>query len=491
MVKCAERTGAQLSKISVEGAGGFVFNCGFTMASPIRVRFAPSPTGFFHIGSARTALFNWLYARHTGGTFILRIEDTDTARNSDEYLRILIESMQWLGLDWDEGPGKEGACGPYFQSQRNDIYKQYLQKLIDAGRVYEKEGAYFFKLVGERKTVFDEFKKAEVEVVDAAPVTIRDAIHGDVQRAETQDFVVWRSNGDPSFHFVNVVDDIAMGITHVIRGADHLSNTSKHVELFNAFGVTPPVFAHIPLILKSSGQGKMSKREQGALIEEYQNRHFLPEAVRNYLCLLGWNPKVDQEIMPIEEIIARFDLPGINKANARFDEKKMAHFNTVYTQQLSAPRFAELGAQVLRQAKLIDDATDTLYVADVLALCQPKLTGLEALPAYADYFFTDTFPEDAASREKTLKKGGVEAARARLQELAAWAAEQSDWTDAALEAGLKTLAETKAVGTGEYIHAARLALSGRSVGPSFYGLLRVLGRQRVQSRITAWLDKNN
>jgi glutamyl/glutaminyl-tRNA synthetase len=173
------------------------------------------------------------------------------------------------------------------------------------------------------------------------------------------------------------------------------------------------------------------------------------------------------------------------------DEKKMAHFNTVYTQQLSAARFAEAGAQVLRQSKLIDDATDTLYIADVLALCQPKLTGLEALPAYADYFFTDSFPEDAASREKTLKKGGVEAARARLQELAAWVAEQAEWTDAALEAGLKTLAETKAVSTGEYIHAARLALSGRSVGPSFYGLLRVLGRQRVLSRITAWLEKNN
>jgi len=460
------------------------------MSSPIRVRFAPSPTGFFHIGSARTALFNWLYARHTGGTFILRIEDTDTARNSDEYLRILLESMEWLGLDWDEGPGKAGACGPYFQSQRKDIYKKYLDKLVACGRAYEKEGAFYFKLLGERKTVFDEFKKAEVEIVEAAPVTIRDAIHGDVQRAETQEFVVWRSNGDPSFHFVNVVDDIEMGITHVIRGADHLSNTSKHVELFNAFGVTPPVFAHIPLILKSSGQGKMSKREQGALIEEYQKRHFLPEAVRNYLCLLGWNPKVDQEIMPIEEIISRFDLPGINKANARFDEKKMAHFNMVYTQQLPAARFAELGAGVLREAKLIDDQTDTLYVADVLALCQPKLAGLEDLPAYATYFFADAFPEDAASLEKTLKKGGVLAARARLQELSALVAAQEVWTDEALENALKGLAESKTVSTGEYIHAARLALSGRSVGPSFYGMLRVLGKARVQNRIAAWLDKN-
>ncbi len=459
------------------------------MSEPIRVRFAPSPTGFFHIGSARTALFNWLYARHTGGTFLLRIEDTDSARNTQQALNFLLDGMRWLGLDWDEGPDRGGDYGPYFQSQRGEIYKQYRDKLLAAGRACEKDGAVYFKLQGERKTVYDEFKKAEIEKVEAAPVTIRDAIHGDVVRAETQDFVIWRSNGDPSFHFVNVVDDIEMKITHVIRGEDHLSNSSKHVELFNALGATPPVYAHIPLILKSTGQGKMSKRDQGALIEEYQRRFFLPDAVRNYLCLLGWNPKTDEEIMPIAEIIRRFDLPGINKSNARFDEKKMAHFNTVYTQALGAEEFFEKGVAVLRaESALLQDA-DINYVKDVLSLCQPKLAGLEALPEYTRYFFAETYGEDVAAREKTLKKKGLAGVREVLAEFLIFADAQTDWADEPLEAALKIFAEQKGRSTGEYIHAARLAISGRSVGPSFYGLLRVLGKQRVASRINAWLSK--
>ncbi|MDG1667664.1 MAG: glutamate--tRNA ligase family protein, partial [Opitutae bacterium] len=230
--------------------------------SQVRVRFAPSPTGFFHIGSARTALFNWLYARHTGGTFVLRIEDTDKERNTDEALRVLLDGMRWMGMDWDEGPEVGGALGPYFQSERQAIYDEYLLKLKDAGRTYEKDGAIWFKLEGERYTEYDDFRKAEVEKVKAAPVVIDDAVRGRVERAEEMDFVIVRKDGNPVFHLVNVVDDIAMGITHVIRGEDHLSNTSKHVELFKAFGVEPPVFAHIPLILKEVGSGKMSKRDK-------------------------------------------------------------------------------------------------------------------------------------------------------------------------------------------------------------------------------------
>ena len=238
--------------------------------SEVRVRFAPSPTGFFHIGSARTALFNWLYARHTGGKFILRIEDPDADRNTEEALQVLLKGMRWLGLDWDRGPEAGGDYGPYVQSQRSDIYQQYLARLEAAGRTYEQEGAIFFKLEGERYTEFDEYHGKEVEKVRAAPVEIDDAIRGKVVRSEDRDFVIFRSDGSPTFHFVNVVDDIAMGITHVIRGEDHLSNTSKHVELFNAFGVTPPQFAHLPLILKDPkmGKGKMSKRDKGALIQE-------------------------------------------------------------------------------------------------------------------------------------------------------------------------------------------------------------------------------
>ncbi len=246
--------------------------------SQVRVRFAPSPTGSTHIGTARTALFNWLYARKTGGKLVLRIEDTDKERNTDAALEELLNGLKWLGINWDEGPEVGGEVGPYFQSQRGDVYKEYLQKLLDAGRAYEKDGAIFFKLEGERYTEYDEYHKAEVEKVRSQPVVIEDVIRGNVTRREERDFVIVRSNGDPSFHFVNVVDDIAMGIAHVLRGEDHLPNTSKHVELFNAFGVEPPVYAHMPMILKdpSQGKGKMSKRDRGALIEEYQQRDFLP-----------------------------------------------------------------------------------------------------------------------------------------------------------------------------------------------------------------------
>ena len=311
--------------------------------SQVRVRFAPSPTGFFHIGSARTALFNWLYARHSGGVFILRIEDTDKERNNEAFLHLIYDSLSWLGLNWDEGP-KVGACGggdfgPYRQSERGTIYKEYIGKLLAAGRAYEKDGAIWFKLLGERYEVFDEHRKKTVTKVKMPPVVIEDQIRGRVARMEDEDFVIVRSDGNPVFHLVNVIDDIAMQVTHIIRGEDHLSNTSKHVLLYEGFGVKPPIFAHIPLILRQNGPGKMSKRDQGALVEEYQRRGYLPEALVNFLCLLGWNPGDDREKMPIAEIIRLFDLPGVNQSNARFDDKKLAHMNMLYVQALPPQYF--------------------------------------------------------------------------------------------------------------------------------------------------------
>ncbi len=316
----------------------------------VRVRFAPSPTGFFHIGSARTALFNWLYARHTGGVFVLRIEDTDKERNSEQFLDVIYDSLRWLGLNWDEGPGVGGGFGPYRQSERAAIYREYLEKLKAAGRTYEKDGAVYFKLLGERSEVYDEHRKKTVTKVKNTPAVIDDRIRGRVERTEDEDFVIVRSDGNPVFHFVNVVDDITMRITHVIRGEDHLSNTSKHVELFKALGAPVPEYAHIPLILKQNGPGKMSKRDQGALIEEYQKRGFLPEALVNFLCLLGWNPGDDREKMPIAEIIRLFDLPGVNQSNARFDEKKLAHMNMAYLLELPADAFVARARAYLEQA---------------------------------------------------------------------------------------------------------------------------------------------
>jgi glutamyl-tRNA synthetase len=437
------------------------------LMSQVRVRFAPSPTGFFHIGSARTALFNWLYARHMGGVFILRIEDTDKERNTEAFLNVIYDSLRWLGLNWDEGPGVGGGFGPYRQSERTGIYREYLEKLKSGGRTYEKDGAVYFRISGQ-------------------PQVIDDAIRGRVERTEEKDFVIVRSDGNPVFHLVNVVDDITMQITHVIRGEDHLSNTSKHVELFKAFGVPLPVYAHIPLILKQNGPGKMSKRDQGALIEEYQRRGYLPEALVNFLCLLGWNPGGDREKMAIEEIIRLFDLPGVNQSNARFDEKKLAHMNMACLLEQPADRFVALARDYFRQKGVFGAVwPDDGYLREVLLLSQPKIKGIEELPAYTAYFFTEEFAVDPKARDKIMGKGDP---KARLRELAEAYATADFSTDAILEQALQQLAARNGLQIGDYIHPGRLAVSGVSVGPSFYGLLRVLGRERALRRIARMLE---
>ncbi|MDP2137851.1 MAG: glutamate--tRNA ligase family protein [Candidatus Didemnitutus sp.] len=456
--------------------------------SPVRVRFAPSPTGFFHIGSARTALFNWLYARHTGGTFILRIEDTDQARDSEKFLRLIYDSLTWMGMDWDEGPnangvGERGDYGPYRQSQRAEVYQRYLARLRNAGRAYEKDGAIWFKQLGDRYTVFDDHRKKEVEKVKSDLVVIEDQIRGRVERAEDEDFVIVRSDGNPVFHFVNVVDDIEMKVTHIIRGEDHLSNTSKHVRLYEGFGVTPPAFAHIPLILKSPemGQGKMSKRDQGALVEEYQRRHFLPEALVNYLALLGWNPGEDREKMPIAEIVRRFDLPAVNQSNAKFDSKKLAHMNMVYLLEQPADRFLALAKDYFaQQPNGASVMADESYFAEIMSLAQPKIKSVEELGAYTNYFFTEEFPIDDKVKAKVMGKGEP---KARLAELMATLPAMDFASDASIEAAIKSLADGKALGFGDYQGVARLALTGTNAGPSITSIFRVLGRDRTLARL--------
>jgi glutamyl-tRNA synthetase len=431
------------------------------MIASTRVRFAPSPTGFFHIGGARTALFNWLYARHSGGTFVLRIEDTDAQRDTPEFVDVILKGLRWLGLDWDEGPEKGGDYGPYFQSQRSEIYREYLEKLRLSGRTYEQDGAVYFKVSGEAQT-------------------IHDVIRGDVVRKEEKDFVIVRSNGSPVFHFVNVVDDIAMRITHVIRGEDHLSNSSKHVELFKALGAETPIFAHIPLILKSQGSGKMSKRDSGALVEDYEAHHFLPEAVRNYLCLLGWSPKDDREILPIGEIIRLFELSGINKNNARFDEKKMHYFNTSYLHALAPEVFCQKGLVILRQSEWWESSIEDDYAMAVLRISQEKLRSFEELPPFVSYFFQEEVFFDPTTSAKYFRDGSC---FDRIGEFRSAIAELETWTEPELENLVAGLAEANAVRTGDYIHAVRWAISGRSVGPGFYAMLRVLGKDRVLKRL--------
>lgn len=454
--------------------------------SEVRVRFAPSPTGFFHIGSARTALFNWLYAKHTGGKFVLRIEDTDKERNTEEALKVLIDGMRWLGLDWDEGPEVGGDYGPYFQSERQSIYDDYLQILKDKGRVYEKDGALWFRLEGERYTEYDDFHKAEVEKVKNAPVVIEDAVRGRVERTEERDFVIVRSNGEPVFHFVNVVDDIAMGITHVIRGEDHLSNTSKHVELFKALDAEVPVFAHIPLILKQSGPGKMSKRDKGALIEEYEQRSFMADAVRNYICLLGWNPKDDQEKMPIETIIERFDFDGVNKGNARFDETKLSALNAEYIRELAISDLAQYALQILESNGIDITSIEQPYLLKVLELCQTKIKALETLFEYIHYFFQDTYEFDAKGMQRIHK--GVDP-KVLLSEIMPIFESIEVYSKDELEAKLTTIAEANERKLFAYFPVIRMATSGLSGGPDLLPMLSVMGKVRVLPRLQSFLEK--
>jgi glutamyl-tRNA synthetase len=431
----------------------------------VRVRFAPSPTGLLHIGGARTALFNWLYARHTGGTFVLRIEDTDTARNTQEATDVILSGLQWLGLDWDEGPGK-GDFGPYFQSQRGDIYRRRVQELKDKGHAYDCEGAVKFKM-------------------DRRPIVIPDLIVGSVTRELTDreqadpDFVIIRSDDQPVFHFVNVVDDLEMNITHVIRGEDHLSNTAKHIALFRAFGVEPPQYAHIPLILNPDG-AKMSKRDRGASLQNYIDEGCVPEAVVNYLCLLGWSPKENREKMPLGEVVALFDLPQILRHNARFDLAKLEWLNGEYLRELSGDRFRELGAAALRRAGCKLEAYPETYVAAALATCFGKIKRFSDLAAYAGFYFNpDVIIDSAAAGEFTPE------AKARLKKLRDALAALEDFTSACIEKTLKAVAAELGIKAGPLVHPTRLACTGATAGPSLYHLMEILGKETVLKRLDA------
>jgi len=437
-----------------------------------RVRFAPSPTGYLHIGGARTALFNWLYARHTGGTFVLRIEDTDAARNTQEAVDAILSGLRWLGLDWDEGPitgdatgPSKGDRGPYFQSQRKANYMARVEALLSRGLAYEHEGAIKFKMTRE-------------------PILIPDMVVGDVLRPLTDreevdpDWVLVRSDGQPVFHFVNVVDDLEMGITHVIRGEDHLSNTAKHIALFRAFGVEPPKYGHIPLILNPEGS-KMSKRDRGASLNAYMEEGFLPEAVNNYLCLLGWSPKDNTEKLSLVDVIERFDLPQILRHNAKFDFEKLTWLQGEYCRELAPDRFYELGVHAFAKAGVDTNQFDTAYVKAALDTCRGKIKTFAELPAYAGFYFKDEFAYEPEAAKKAFvpeNKPRVEKVRDAFGKLATFDA-------ASIEAALKTTATELGVKVGVLIHPTRLATTGNPNGPSLYHLLEVLGKEKVLGRI--------
>jgi glutamyl-tRNA synthetase len=449
----------------------------------VRVRFAPSPTGFLHIGGARTALFNWLYARHTGGTFILRIEDTDAARNTQAAVDVILDGLRWLGLDWDEGPVSsldagtapagdrpentpalsKGNHGPYFQSQRSENYKKRVAELLSKGLAYEHEGAIKFKMQRE-------------------PVVIPDLVVGNVTRDLTDrekldpDFVIVRSDGQPVFHLVNVIDDLEMEITHVIRGEDHLSNTAKHIALFKAFGVAPPQYAHIPLILNIDGT-KMSKRDKGASLMTYLEEGYAPEAVINYLCLLGWSPKENREKVPIKEVVELFDLPQILRHNARFDLNKLHWLNGEYIREMSDERFAELAVPALARAGIATSQFSATYVQAALATCKQKVKLFSEVTLFGGFYFKDEVTLDAQVLAQDFSADKLPNLTKLRDAFAA-----SSWSVAEIERTLKATAAELGVKAGVLIHPLRLICTGSTVGPSLYHLLEVLGRDRVLAR---------
>jgi len=434
----------------------------FLMNPEIRVRFAPSPTGYLHIGGARTALFNWLFARHHGGKFVLRIEDTDRTRNTEEAAAAIYEGLQWLGLDWDEGPHVGGDFGPYLQSQRTDIYERYLKQLQDGGHIFEDADALRFRSPREHVLVDD---------------VVCGKIDFDLTNPGTHpDMTIRRPDGSWIFHFVNVIDDIEMKISHVIRGEDHLSNTPKHIELYRALGATPPHFAHIPLILNRDGS-KMSKRDEGARVAIYIEQGYAPEAVRNYLCLLGWSPKDNREKIDIDEVVKLFELEKINRRNAAFDLDKCFWLNGQYIAQMSLDRFIELARPFLEKADI--ELSDRDYLRAVLAIVKEKIKLLSDVPEWTRYFFTEQYEFDPAAVEKVFDK--PEAAE-RLIALRDEFAKIENWTVEKIESILKTLAQKLGCKTGDLVHPARVGVSGRSVGPSLYHMLEVMGKERVLGR---------
>jgi glutamyl-tRNA synthetase len=428
----------------------------------VRTRFAPSPTGYLHVGGARTALFNWLFTRKQGGKFVLRIEDTDEKRNTQEAREAIYEGLQWLDLHWDEGPHKEGEFGPYFQSQRNEIYERHLAQLEKGGHVYEDEGAVRFR--SPRKTiVVEDLTCGRIEFDMSNPAT-------------HPDMTIRRPDGSWIFHFVNVVDDLEMKISHVIRGEDHLSNTPKHIELYRALGADPPAYAHIPLILNHEGK-KLSKRDGGSSVAYFVESGYTPEAVRNYLCLLGWSPKDNREMLPIEEIVELFELESINRRNAIFDLDKCFWLNGQYLLQMSLERFYELSIPFVEKAGIRYGSREELLRA--LAIVKPKVKHLSDVPAWIGFLFTEDYPFEEESLNKALRKPG---ALARLRSLGEALEDLPVWSHASIEAKLKQTAAELGVKAGELVHPARIAVSGKSVGPGLYEMLELLGRERVLAR---------
>ena len=476
----------------------------------IRVRFAPSPTGYLHIGGARTALFNWLFARRVGGVFVLRIEDTDVDRSSAEMVEGILDGMRWLGLDWDEGPKIGGPYGPYFQSERGDRYRAMADRLVASGSAYycyctpealkeKREAAEQAGRVWRYDRTCcaldatdiaarerDRVPRAVRFRVPEEPTRFEDLVHGPIEfdGANIEDFVIVRSDGAPTYQLSVVADDVDMAITHVVRGDDHISNTPKQILLYRALGAAEPRFAHVPLIL-GADKKRLSKRHGATSVMEYARQGFIPEAMVNFLALLGWSPRDDRELFTREELVDAFAIEGISGGNAVFNPEKLDWFNQQHMTRLAPD---ELGRR-LQPWLAAEDLWDDAYLGNrhawffaVLELLKPRARRLGDFVAQGRFFFSHTIAYDEAAVARHVRVDGM---REHLLALAAALEALPTFDAVSIEAALRATAEARGVKAATLIHAARVAVTGKAVSPGLFEVLALVGRDEVQARLLA------
>jgi len=450
----------------------------------IRVRFAPSPTGNLHIGGARTALFNSLYAQARGGKFILRIEDTDLTRSKDEYLEEILFSLQWLGLKWDE---------IYHQSERFDIYREYAERLLKEGKAYcvsQLAGSPVSQFEpAHRHTGTPAHQGAIIFKVIPQKIKIHDLIRGEIEfdAQNLKDQVLIKSDGTPTYNFACVVDDATMNITHVIRGDDHISNTPKQVLLYQSLGFKQPEFAHLPLILNKEG-GRLSKRTGATSISEYRNMGYLPQALVNYLLLLSWAPGENREIINIQEAIQLFDIKDVNKTSATFDIDKLNWMNNRYLKKEDPEKITEALIPMLIEKNLFQkDNFDRSYVVSLVKLFQARLSTLNDFVDWADFFFVDNLKIDSAAKEKFLSKDLSQEFSFFVQRL-----EALDKFDiVTIEESFRSLIKELGIESKALIHPIRVALTGKTIGPGLFEVIYYLGKKRTKERLMKWVKERS
>jgi len=462
-----------------------------------------------HVGNAHTALFNWLFARNNGGAVILRIEDTDELRSTPEALQVIYGGLKWLGIDWDEGPDVGGPYGPYIQSQRLELYEQKVNQLVEQGKAYPcyctpaevQERREIMRAQGlppkydgkcrtlseaERAKLAGEGRQPciRLKMKQTGNTVVNDTIQGEVvyDNNLSGDPVILKQSGFPTYHLAVVVDDAAMGITHVIRGAGHLPNTQVHLQLQEALGLPHPHYAHLPLIL-GEDRTKLSKRHGAVSVMEYQELGYLPEAMFNFLALLGWSPGDEQEIMPQEEIVNRFSLEACNKAPSVFDLKKAEWMNGEYMKQMNPGELAERVHPWLVAAGLMEPEPSPerwQWLTRVVGLMQERAKLLSTYTTWARYFFSDDYEYENRARSKWLNKEG---AAEVLERLAEGFEALEEWNAETVESTIRGLAEAMGVGAGKVIHPCRAAVTGTTIGPSLFHLLELLARDDVAARL--------